>query len=159
MSLSNKKARCMHIVDREHPVLHERAAEIASDADLNTTISEMFSLCERRQGLGLAAPQVGLSLRLFVLLLDRQRRVCINPEIVRVGRELVVLPEGCLSYPGAVCRIARPRKIDLVYTNENGKRMTETLTGWWSRVAQHELDHLDGIVMLEREQQTLRSAG
>lgn len=100
-------------------------------------------------GIGLAANQVGLPYRLFVMR-GEPMIVCFNPRIVDVSEEQVLLEEGCLSYPGMLIKVKRPKKIKVRFANEYGEVITRTFDGMSARCFQHELDHLDGVTMLER---------
>ncbi len=94
-------------------------------------------------GVGLAAPQCGFPYRLFVMT---GGIVCINPVIVETSKETAFTKEGCLSFPGLYLPITRPETIRIKYTNELGKRIEATWNGATARTAQHELDHLNGII-------------
>lgn len=113
-------------------------------------VETMLEIMRAKQGIGLAAPQIGLSRRLFVLDVEGQIRVCFNPEIVDVGPEHTEMVEGCLSFPGRSCIIKRPREIAVRYQNHRGDWYSERMDGLMARCFQHELDHLDGIVMQDR---------
>jgi len=99
-------------------------------------------------GLGLAANQVGLPYRVFVLT-GEQVYACFNPRIVDISSEMVYINEGCLSYPGMVVKIKRPRAIKVRFTMPNGETTTTKFDGLTSRCFQHELDHLNGICHLD----------
>ena len=100
-------------------------------------------------GIGLAAPQCGLPYNFFVIRSDPIIGM-FNCKIVDQGEELVKLDEGCLSYKGILLNIARPKNIKVRYTQPNGEVKTELYTGMTARVIQHELDHVNGIVFLEK---------
>lgn len=106
-------------------------------------------------GIGLAAPQVGLENRFFLIQHESNptlfgRMVCVNPEIVRVSSEHTVIKEGCLSYPDQYRRIGRPQRIRVRYIGQDGQNHEHSLDGILARCFLHELDHLDGIVMFDR---------
>lgn len=94
-------------------------------------------------GAGLAAPQCGFPYRMFVMA---GGIVCINPVVVESSKETSFTKEGCLSFPGLYLNVTRPETIRIKYTNEFGKRVEATWNGATARIAQHELNHLDGIV-------------
>ena len=102
-----------------------------------------------QNGLGLAANQVGLPYRVFVLT-GEQVYACFNPKIVSASPEQVYINEGCLSYPGMVVKIKRPQSIRVRFTMPNGATETMKFEGLTARCFQHEMDHLDGIVHLSR---------
>jgi len=99
-------------------------------------------------GLGLAANQVGLSYRVFVLT-GEKIYACFNPRIVDFSSEQILLQEGCLSFPGLAVKIKRPRMIKVRFTMPNGVTETMKFDGLTSRCFQHELDHLNGLCHLD----------
>ena len=101
-------------------------------------------------GIGLAANQVGLRDRCFVMTIDGQDWDCFNPEIIELGTDLVDFEEGCLSFKGESCIIKRPDTITVRYYDANRVEHTKQLVGLASRCFQHELDHLNGITMWDR---------
>jgi peptide deformylase len=104
----------------------------------------------RGQGVGLAAPQVGLRTRLFVTLAkDDDARVFINPTIIAASEELGEYEEGCLSIPGVYADVNRPLAVRVQAWNEKGKPFTLDADGLLARVIQHELDHLDGVLFID----------
>lgn len=113
-------------------------------------VDSMLGLMKKERGIGLAAPQIGMSKRLFVMEIDGQPRACFNPEITESSQNLVEYNEGCLSFKGKTCIIKRPDEISVRYQNYRGDWYTERLEGLWARCFQHELDHLDGITMWDR---------
>lgn len=112
--------------------------------------NQMLTLMRKNKGIGLAAPQIGLSKRLFVMDVNGTVRCCFNPEIVNSSNDTSDFEEGCLSFPGELCIIKRPSGVNVRYQNLQGTWIEETLTGLEARCFQHELDHLDGIVMHDR---------
>jgi peptide deformylase len=108
---------------------------------------QLLRLMRRENGMGLAANQVGIDQRVFVMAVDSVYRHCFNPEIISSSDQQVVLREGCLSFPGEFCEIERPASVQVRYQDAWGKVHEETLTGWHSRCFQHELDHLTGVTM------------
>jgi peptide deformylase len=113
----------------------------------------MLEFMRTKKGIGLAAPQIGLSRRLFVMEVGGQIRACFNPEIVSSSPELVEMAEGCLSFPGKSCTLQRASELSVRYQNYRGDWYTERLDGLMARCFQHELDHLDGIVMQDRHKE------
>lgn len=118
-------------------------------------IQETFRLMYKHRGIGLAAPQVGLSLRFFVANLEPEKRdkrdelVCVNPRIIR--REGVETDEeACLSLPGLHGRITRAAKVVVEFTDLHGKKIVREADGLAARMFQHEIDHLDGLLILDR---------
>jgi peptide deformylase len=142
------------------PVLREEAkpADI-NDPDLKQLISDMFETMNNAEGVGLAAPQIGRSIRLFVIdanTLTKDyieckdfKRVLINPEIISKKDETVTLEEGCLSFPGIHEKVTRSIEIKVKYLDENLRQRQETLNGFTARIVQHECDHLEGQVLID----------
>ena len=113
-------------------------------------VQQMFSFMKKNNGMGLAAPQIGVSRKLFVMEVDSVQRACFNPEITDQSADLTNYPEGCLSFPGEECKITRPRTVSVRYQTVTGEWAEETLDGITARCFQHELDHLNGITMHDR---------
>lgn len=100
-------------------------------------------------GIGLAAPQIGLPYRAFVLT-GKPILCCFNPIIVDTSSEQIYLEEGCLSFPNLIVKIKRPKIIRARYTMPNGETVTNKFIGMTARTFQHELDHLNGVVFTQR---------
>ncbi len=117
------------------------------DSDL---IEGMFNLMVRHSGCGLAAPQFGLDARLFVIERSGKRNVFVNPKILEFGKDQVEMIESCLSLPNIFGSVSRPKKIKVEYQDESGKIRKACFEGLMSRIFQHELDHLNGILFIDR---------
>jgi peptide deformylase len=102
----------------------------------------------KHNGLGLAAPQIGINKRILAIRANPMI-VMFNPKIVDTSEELIKLEEGCLSFPEVFLKISRPRFIRVRYTQPNGNIVTEKYGDITARVVQHEIDHLDGITMVD----------
>ncbi len=148
------------VIKYGHPVLRQVAKEITpSYPDLSQFIKDMWSTMYRRDGIGLAAPQVERSVRLFVIDLDvfkdehpelkGFKKVFINPQIELLPSKKVKLSEGCLSIPGIYKNVRRPDKIRIAYQDEAFNSITEEYEGFASRVIQHEYDHLEGRLFID----------
>jgi peptide deformylase len=111
--------------------------------------TQLVEFMRNNNGIGLSANQVGLNYRVFAME-GEPAFVCFNPRVVLPGSEQVVLEEGCLSYPGLLIKVKRPRDIKVRFQGPDGETYTQTFTGMSARIFQHELDHLDGITMLDR---------
>lgn len=142
-------------------VLRKECVEIdESYPELPKLIEDMFATMYATDGVGLAAPQIGKDIRLFVVdgtpfaeddkTAKDFKKVFINPEIYEVSEEEILLNEGCLSVPGIHEDVYRPETIRINYLDENFEEHDEELTGWPARIVQHEYDHLDGIVFTDR---------
>ncbi|MEM6553845.1 MAG: peptide deformylase [Planctomycetota bacterium] len=142
------------IVHYPAAVLRERAAEVpAVDEGVRAVAERMLELMHAAPGVGLAAPQVGLPWRLFVANPTGEAgddRVYINPELTEPTREAESQEEGCLSLPEVRAQVARPRGITIRALGVDGKPFEETDDGLLARIWQHETDHLDGVLILDR---------
>jgi peptide deformylase len=143
------------IVKFGDPVLQSRASDVpAIDDDLQTLIDDMIETMYAAPGIGLAAPQVGVPLRVFVVDLSLGRKaedliVMVNPEFVdRDGMQLE--EEGCLSIPGFNATVVRPTRAVLQGLDRTGQRRTVEGSGLLARAFQHEMDHLDGTLFVDR---------
>lgn len=149
------------IVGYGSPVLRQQAEEIDKNyPQLNTLIDDMFETMHQADGIGLAAPQVGRSIALFVVdlsplaedepSLQDYRKVYINPRIVEELGEPQPYSEGCLSVPDIHEDVDRPPIVIIEYYNQNWELVEEQLDGIRARVVQHEYDHLEGIIFTDR---------
>jgi peptide deformylase len=114
---------------------------------------QMRSFMIQKNGIGLAAPQIGISSRVFVMETQGWQRACFNPEITNASENMIEFDEGCLSFPGEHCIIIRPDWIDVRYQDWEGNWHSERFSGILARCFQHELDHLDGITMWQRQKE------
>lgn len=133
-------------------VLRKKAEPVAEVNDeIRKLINGMYEAMEDAEGVGLAGPQVGRSLRLFVAKADDDiRRAFINPQIIATSEELGDYDEGCLSLPKVYETIRRPVRVTIQALNENGKPFTMEADGLLARIIQHEMDHLNGILFIDR---------
>ena len=132
------------------PVLKQRAAEVDEiDGRLVRIVDDMFTTMYEAPGLGLAAPQVGIQKRFFVYDHDDAPGVLVNPEIRDSDGEWS-FHEGCLSIPGLYFEIVRPKEILIVGLDLDGNEVQIEADELEARLFQHELDHLDGVLMTER---------
>ncbi len=149
------------IVAYGDPVLKKTAVDISKDyANLKELISNMYDTMYYAQGVGLAAPQVGLAIRLFIVdakpfaedekELKNFKKVFINAKITEESGEPWSFNEGCLSFPKLREDIQRKPTINITYLDENFESHTETYSGIAARIIQHEYDHIEGILMIDR---------
>lgn len=142
-------------------VLRKVAEDITPDyPELNTLIENMFETMHNAEGIGLAAPQIGLPIRLVVVDLDVLsddfpefkdfRKVYINAHILEDSADTDSLEEGCLSVPGIHEKVTRPSRVHVKYLDENFVEHDEWVEGYLARVMQHEFDHLEGKVFVDR---------
>jgi peptide deformylase len=149
------------IVIYGHPILRKVAEEIDQDYEgLAQFIDDMFETMYHAEGLGLAAPQVGKSIRLFVIdgkpaaddepALAEFKKVFINAHITERSGDLVPMSEGCLSIPGLREEINRESHIRINYYDQNWNFHDEVYEGYKARIIQHEYDHLDGVLFPDK---------
>lgn len=134
------------LLKEDDPFLRQVAThwDFTVDGNPNNLIKNMAKVMMENNGIGLAAPQIGISKRIFVMGNEAKLFACINPEIIESeGSEMDL--EGCLSFPKLWLRVRRPDKIKVRYYNAMGEMIETEFTGLLSRVFQHERDHLDGI--------------
>ncbi len=134
------------------PVLRLEAQQVQDfDDDLKQLVERMTRLMQDARGVGLAANQVGVLRRVFVVQAeDEEPRALVNPSIVERSDEVDEDDEGCLSMQGVVVSVERPVRVRLEASDEQGNPVELELEGLPARVAQHELDHLDGVLILDR---------
>jgi peptide deformylase len=151
------------IVQLDNPILRKKAHRVTTfDAKLQKLIDDMVETMLAAPGVGLAAPQVNVPLRLLVARLsdDEESRqeygddagklyILINPEVVKASKELVEGVEACLSIPGYVGRVDRHESLTIKALDRNGKPIRVKASGWLARVFQHEMDHLDGRLYID----------
>lgn len=144
-----------------HPVLRKKAGNIDRDhPGLNELVSDMFETMYRSDGIGLAAPQIGKSIRIFVVdgtpiaddepELEDFRHVFINAEIIERSGEVVPMTEGCLSIPRLHEEVNRESFIRINYYDENWIWHEDVFEGYKARIIQHEYDHLDGVLFTDK---------
>lgn len=143
-----------------HPVLRKKTNDITPDyPNLKELIENMYETMYNAEGVGLAAPQIGLEDRILVIdlspLADQDpafeglKKTFINPHITSKEGEEKMIEEGCLSIPGIHEKVPRPYKIRIEYVDENFNHHDEIYEGYLARVIQHEYDHLDGILFID----------
>jgi peptide deformylase len=147
-----------------NPILRQRAKNVPLKqlkmSSFKKLIVQMIYTMRRVHGVGLAAPQIGKSLQLAVIetrpsqfrpkLKKRGPIVVVNPKIISYGKDKAKDWEGCLSFEGARGRVPRSKEITVEYFNEKGEKVTERAKGLWARIFQHEIDHLNGVVYVDR---------
>ncbi|MBG0782766.1 MAG: peptide deformylase [Bacteroidales bacterium] len=149
------------IVAYGHPVLKKPAKNITSDYEgLTELIANMWETMYEASGVGLAAPQINKSIRLFIIDASPYgkdhpetkdfKKVFINAEILSENGEPITISEGCLSLPGMNEDVSRQPEITIRYQDENFETHQETYSGILARIIQHEYDHIDGILYVDR---------
>lgn len=141
------------------PVLKSRAAPVDSfDESLARLAEDMLLTMRENEGVGLAANQVGRLKRILVAGLEDEEYVVVNPEIVSSDKETAADTEGCLSIPGIHVEVERPVGITLRGQDVSGEPLRIEATGLLARVFQHEVDHLNGVLILDRTDRESRKA-
>ena len=151
------------IVTLPDPVLKRKARPVTKfDKELHTLLDDMVETMRDAPGVGLAAPQIGLSDRIVVIEYyekeeeeeneDAPKKVwaVINPEIVKVSEDMLIGVEGCLSIPGLLGEVERHAEVQVKALNKHGKPVKIKAKGWLARIFQHEIDHLNGVLFTER---------
>ncbi len=141
--------------------LHKKAQRVNDPTapEIRTLVDDMIRIMRAQKGIGLAAPQVADFMRVIVIDVDTTSErmntplICINPTITGASRELVMTEEGCLSVPDTFIPIVRNKEVRVRYFDINGKQQTLTAQGLRAIVFQHEIDHLDGILIIDRYKQ------
>ncbi len=131
------------------PVLRKKAKEVSQiDEHVLSLVKDMFEVMYANDGVGLAAPQLGVSLRIIVMD-DGKPRTMINPQIVYRSEEKIVGEEGCLSVPEIFENVERSKEVIVKYKDEKGVEQEEKFVDYSARIVQHEYDHLDGILFID----------
>lgn len=148
-------ADLLPILIAPHRTLKTKARRVAPDdmAQVRALVPRMFATMYKAPGIGLAAPQVDIPLRLVVVDLApkdlREPIVLINPEITQVSEDWAVREEGCLSLPGQYAEVSRPARVRVAYQDLDGARHEIDGEGLMAACLQHEIDHLDGVLFVD----------
>lgn len=143
----------LSLVDENDPILKTitKVFDFENpDVDPNEIASQLVETCKFHKGFGLAAPQVGVSVRVFVMGASDEYVAFFNPKILRSSEKTSLVAEGCLSFPMLALKIERPDTIEVEYQDFTGVTRTGVFTGMSSHCFQHELDHLNGVCYNER---------
>lgn len=142
----------LDIIPGTNKSLRLRASEIADpmDPEIASLVQDMLKTLRENNGVGLAAPQIGKPLRLFVIEIDYVTYIFINPVIKNSSKDKIEMEEGCLSFPGLFKPVERSKKVTVAYFNEEGKKKRLKAKGLLARAIQHEYDHLEGILFIDR---------
>ena len=149
-------SQTLPILIAPHPLLKTRARPVgpADEAAVRDLVPRMFDTMYRAPGIGLAGPQVGALLRVITIDLMPDEKpaplALINPEIVALSDDLATREEGCLSLPGQYAEVTRPARVKVRYLDPSGARREVEADGLLAACLQHEIDHLDGILFVDR---------
>lgn len=149
------------IITPENPVLRKKAIKVTTfDAQFQTLADDMLETLLAAPGVGLAAPQVGVSQRLIVIHLPNEPAeyadnadktfVVANPKIIKASKKMVSGTEGCLSIPGYLGDVERHESVVVTGQDRHGKDFRIKADGWFARIFQHEIDHLEGVLYIDR---------
>ncbi len=132
-------------------ILRKKCQEIKEiTPEIKELILNMAETMLKNQGIGLAAPQVGVLKKLIVVRIEKGPLAFINPKIIKKSKETEIGEEGCLSFPGIWLKIKRAKGVEIESLNEMGEKICFKTEGLPARIFQHEIDHLDGILFIDR---------
>lgn len=142
----------LKILTNPHPILRRKSQPVidVSAKDIQELIPQMIETMIKKDGVGLAAPQIGRNIRLIVVHLKDETLALLNPKIIKQSILKEWGEEGCLSVPGIYGEVKRCKKITVKYLDEKSKPRQVTAEGLFARVIQHENDHLDGILFIDK---------
>ena len=144
----------LELTPNTHPILHERVKPCSKDLDRREMSRILKENMIHYEGVGLSANQIGISERVFIMMLNMETEetiTCFNPRIIKRYDDNVWCEEGCLSFPDEIINVKRPDRIVVKYEDEDKKDHKIKLSGMAARVFLHEFDHLEGIVFTERQ--------
>ena len=144
----------LQLTPNTHPILHERVKPCSKDLDRPEMSRILKENMMHYDGVGLSANQIGISERVFIMVLNMETEetiTCFNPRIIKRYDDNGWCEEGCLSFPDEIINVERPDRIVVKYEDEDGKDHKIKLSGMAARVFLHEFDHLEGIVFTQRQ--------
>ena len=144
----------LQLTPNTHPILHEKMKPCSEDLDRREMSRILKENMIHYEGVGLSANQIGISERVFVMILHMETEeiiTCFNPRIIKRYKDCGWFEEGCLSYPDEIINVNRPNRIVVKYEDEDDKVHKLKLDGFAARVFQHEYDHLEGIDFTQRQ--------
>jgi peptide deformylase len=156
------------IITLPDKTLRQKARKVSSfGPDLQSLIDDMVETMRSAPGVGLAAPQVNVPLRVIVVEFNESEdeeippklSVVVNPEITRFSSEDEIGTEGCLSIPGIVGDVERPLTVTIKGLNRRGQPLKIKASGWLARIFQHEVDHVDGVLFVDRAERVWQIEG
>lgn len=133
------------------PVLRKKADKVKEiSPEIKTLIEEMKETMKKGDGVGLAAPQIGILKRIIIVDAGKGPLAFINPKIIKKSKGTQIIEEGCLSFPGLFLKIKRPKEAEVEGENEKGEKIRLKAKNIFACVFQHEVDHLDGVLFIDR---------
>ena len=143
----------LKLIPNTHPILHEKMKPCSEDLDRREISRILKENMIHYEGVGLSANQIGISERVFVMILHMETEeiiTCFNPRIIKRYKDCGWFEEGCLSFPDEIINVNRPNRIVVKYEDEDKKEHKIKLDGFAARVFQHEYDHMEGIDFTQR---------
>lgn len=138
----------MELIIHPNDILRTTCTDLIQAPD-KKLLEEMWKLVKASKGIGLAAPQVGETINMFLINTTFEKKVFVNPKIIYYSQKMCEFEEGCLSIPGFYKTISRPEMVQVEYLDKNFIKRKEYFSGVNARVIQHEMNHLEGILILD----------
>ena len=143
------------IIQAKNQILREKAKEVPfkdiGSEKLKKILGEMAkTLYASEDGIALAAPQIGVPLRIFIVKKEISPSIFINPKIIKISKKKQILSEGCLSVNGIYGTIKRAEKLTIEALDEKGRKFTRGASGFMAQIIQHEIDHLNGTLFIDK---------
>ena len=141
----------LKIVQYPDPILKKKSEEVRyDDKSLRSLTLQMIESMKKNQGIGLAAPQIGLSKKIIIVTEGEESHAFLNPRIVKQSKEKERDEEGCLSLPGLFVKVLRPKQVEVVAQTVEGEEVRVKARGLGARIFQHEIDHIEGKLIIHR---------
>lgn len=141
------------VIKVPNPLLHQKSEEIQIiDKNIKKLAKDMYDTMKAKNGIGLAGVQIGILKRIVVIEIEELyvKLTLINPKVVSFSNTQTEMDEGCLSVPNQTCKVLRPDKVVVEYTDLKGKKQQIEADGLLAKCLQHEIDHLNGITILDK---------
>ena len=142
------------VLTLNEPSLRERSVEVETQEittpDFQKFLDDLLRTMISSDGVGIAAPQVGLNKRILITTIGSEPKVLINPTVTKASQATIETEEGCLSVPGVYGMVTRPKKVTVKAIDRHGRRIEIELKNFDATVVQHEIDHLDGILFIDK---------
>jgi peptide deformylase len=150
------------ITKKGEPVLHRPSKDVAEaefgTAKLRKLVNDMVETMVHAKGVGIAAPQIGIDKRIFIAESDAGPIAVLNPRIVKYSKKRVRGEEGCLSIPGKYDKLLRAKEVTVEGRTVEGKKLVFIAKDFFARIMQHEIDHLDGLLYVDRVEEQRKDA-
>ena len=141
----------LKIVKYPDPILKKKSEEIRhDDKSLRSLIPQMIEAMKKNQGVGLAAPQIGISKKIIIVTEGKEGHAFLNPRIIKQSKEKARVEEGCLSLPGLFARVLRSKQVEVTAETLNGQKIKIKARDLTARIFQHEIDHIEGKLIIHR---------